>query len=681
MKKSLRILALLLALCMALSLAGFASSGEASAEASDEVAAEAAADEATAALESKNTADMSPAPYSTMTSFTGRDDTGRLYIGNDVTTSTDIVLNESVEGAAYTAVYAHGEGVVANITGTIVAWDDTPGDMASDFSGQGAMIVADDGAVVNVNNAVISTDGFERSAAVVSAYATVRVIDSELTIRGANPLTEVYEGYTNGADMALMVSPPWVLGIQGAARGINMIGANPVLTVIGSSITSGAWATISTDSGSNMTVNVVDSELSFLPESEGGMDSGWRIFGYEESAYSSGYGCFNIGSPAEYFYGTTISGATFAAIIMGAKTDHYASSNGSIDLVDVNGELLETVEGQGQPTVINCVFGIMQCGNLAEGLYMEDGTVVNTEEAVILHKSGNGDYYFDEAVLNPASGVLFQMIDSDDDTRIARVSGNMQPLYDEDNVTSGIGFPGVNYDYSSATGGYSVSANYSNGSYEGNIYNGSGYYDHSGNNLTVTVGENAVLTGDIALTSTVKGVAYSEEALEGIAYYGDDIRYVLLDAEGNETEDEAEAAFIQIRSYTITQYFLQGHVENLNYYNGASTIEVVVEDGAEWIVAGESLITKLTVAEGASVKGVLTENEDGTLTITAGDELIPAGEYGTIEAVASGEMDSSASGEASGEASAEITDAASAEIADTAEVAVAASAEPSGEIA
>ena len=111
---------------------------------------------------------------------------------------------------------------------------------------------------------------------------------------------------------------------------------------------------------------------------------------------------------------------------------------------------------------------------------------------------------------------------------------------------------------------------------------------------------------------------YSEAALEGIAYYGDDIQYQLLSADGSfNAGNDGTAKYIQITDYTINEYFLQGHVENMVYFNGASTIEVNVGDGAEWIVTGESLITKLTVSNGALVKGTLVENADGSLTITA----------------------------------------------------------------
>ena len=660
MKSIHKILALVIVLCMALSLGAFAS-GEASG-ASGEASAGASGESSSEALESKNTADMTPSEYAYITSYTSRDDTGKIYIGNDVTESSDIVLNESVEGPAYTAVYAHGDGVAANVTGTVIANDDTEGDMASDFSGQGAMIVANDGAAVNIKDAVISTDGFARSALIIAALSTIRVENSELTVVGANPLTETYEGYVNSANMNVMVSPPWVLGIQGGARAVNMIGTTPILTVIDSTITSGGWALISTDFGSAATINVVDSELSFLPESEGGMDSGWRIFGYDENAYGSGYGTFNIGSPAEYFYGTTINGVTYGTIVMGAKTDRFASSNGAVELINSDGEPLETVEGKGQPTVINGVFGVMQVGSIAEGLYFEDGTIVNTEDAIVIWKSGSGDYYFDNAVLNSKKGILFQMMDSDDDSRIGMAENGNDTVYSDEKVGAEIGFPGINYEYESDIGGVMVTATYTNGTYEGNIYNGTGYYNHGANNLTVTLGENAVLYGDIALTSTIKGVSYSEEALQGIKYYGDDIEYVELSEDGGfSAGNDGSAAFIQIRSYTINEYFLQGHVENKLHYNGVSTIEVVVEDGAEWNVAGESLLTKLTVAEGAAVKGTLNVNEDGTLTILAGDELIPAGEYGNIEPQSSDEMDTSASDEVSDVASGEASGAASGE--------------------
>ena len=651
-------------------------------------------------LEQYNVEDLEASTYYTLTNYTNRDDTGNIILGyayvdgaasdeaNFEAEGNTVVLNQEVTGPAYTAVFADSSEV--NVTGKLVATDDTSGELANDFNGIGSLIVAYDESVINVENAEILTDGFDRSGFIVSQNSIINVKDSYVESLGSDPIRESYDEYANSANQNMMLSPPWVLGISGGSRVLNMIGQTPTFNAIDSELVSGGWALLSTDSGSNMMINVVDTEMYVLPQSEGGLDSGWRIFGYDEDAYGTGYGSYYIGNPTQNYYGATFDGVTYAAIITGANSGLYTSSEGEIEIYDANGNLLEVVEGEGNPTVINGVFGIMMHNSLSNGMTFNKGTTFNTEDAIIIYKAGNGDFYFDEAVLNSNNGVLFQMIDNDDDSRVGMA--NMQimgfdTVYNEDKVASGIGFPGINYDYASGVGGNTLTATYTNGTYEGNIYNGTGYYGQKGDDITVTIGEGAILNGDIALTSTIKGIPYSEEAMEGIAYYGDHIGYVLLDAEGKEC-DEADAAYIQIRSYTEEEYFLQGHVQNKLNYNGASTIEVVVAADGVWNVAGESLITGLTIEEGATVKGALTENADGSLTIKASDDVIAAGEYGSIEAVgggvtigggldASGELNvgaaaeamasEQASGEPSGEPSAE--PAAAPAAADTSEAA------------
>lgn len=632
--------AVLLALAMAMSLGGAAM---ASGDPSEETGLFAPETGVTLYVE-----DMEASEYAYLTSYTKRDDTGNIYIGNDITEADrTVVLDETVLGASYTGVYAHGEEASVRVTGTLAVMDDTAGEYGSDFSGQGVMIVGNDGARIDIEDATLWSKGFARAAIVVAADAVVTARNSSFTVLGANPLTDIYDGYICNGDQTTMIAPPWNLGLMGGARLVNMIGQNPTLTMIDCEGVAGAWALLSTDSGSNMRINVVDSTLSILPESEGGMDSGWRIFGYEEDAYGAGYGSYYIGNPSQYYYGTVFNGVTYAGIITGGETAHYTSSAGSIDLYDANGNLLETVEGKGQPTVVNGVFGIMCHSTLNSGLYIEEGTILNTEDACILHKNGSSDWYFDNAVLNSGTGVLFQMMDNDDDSRIGAVSTEngmaMDTVYSEDKVTSGVGFPGINYDYATAAGGHTITALYTNGVYNGDIYNGTGYYDQKADNLQVTLGEGAALSGDIALSSVIKGIPYGAEAVEGINYYGDDIEYVFLDADGNACSEE-EAVYIQIRRYTEREYFLQGHVQNKLYYNGASTLEVTVQDGAVWTVEDMSLLTRLVIEDGSSVYGALTVQEDGTLLLTAADELIPAGSYGTIEAAAAA---ASASGEAS----------------------------------
>ena len=636
--KKLNKLMILSAVLSAAMIVGAHASGEATADPSADPAA------SNSASVVKSVTGMTPSDYEYLTNYSNRKTPGAIYVEHDETGTADISLNETVIGEGFTAVYAHGEEADVTVSGKLTLLDGSDGRNASDFSGQGSATVAYDGADLTLKDFTYYSEGFERGVVVVSQDSTVTIEDSDITIMGANPLTEAYEGYHSSADQNYMISPPWCLGLYGGGRILNMIGTTPKLIIKDSVLTGGeTWGLLSTDSGSNMTIVVVDSELTALPESKGGSDSGWRIFGYDPDAYGSAYGAYYIGSPTQYYYGAQINGVTYAGIITGAEKGVYTSSNGTIEMTDASGEPLGTVEGKGRPTVINGVFGFMQHNSISDGIYVEDGTIVNTADAIVIYKAANGSYVFDNAVLNSKKGVLFQMIDNDDDSRIGGNPMSVEVGFDENYsdskiASSGIGFPGVNYAVEPKTGGNDVTVTYSNGAYCGNIYNGTGYYGQTADNLTVNLGDYATLNGDIALTSTIKGVPYSPAALDGIAYYGDDIKYVLLDAEGNANAgNDGTAAYIQITDYTINEYFLQGHVENMNYFNGASTISVNVSGSAVWNVSSESLITSLTIADGAVVKGDLTMNADGSLTLTAGHNIIPAGTYGgSVTAVGGG---------------------------------------------
>lgn len=108
-----------------------------------------------------------------------------------------------------------------------------------------------------------------------------------------------------------------------------------------------------------------------------------------------------------------------------------------------------------------------------------------------------------------------------------------------------------------------------NGSYKGNVYNGSGYYNQTGNALDVHIGKGATLTGAISLTET---------------------RHI--DENGK-----------QNTHFTINEYYYLGHVANRNYRNETATVSVSLTDGGRWIVTGESLINKLSVCCDDAVEG------------------------------------------------------------------------------
>ena len=271
---------------------------------------------------------------------------GSIIAENSLLADTDgpassLNLDLVADGEAFSAVIATGKGTDLTLTGSISAYDNGDGKKASDFSGLGTLIIAADYAKVNINSMQIDTKGFLRSAFTSDEYGQVLVKDSTVTTMGANPLTEAYAEYVNSADQNIMLSPPWVLGIQGGIRAGVMLGNNSTMTVINSTVTAGGWAAITTDACTSPVINVVDSTLEILPASKGGMSSG--NFSYS-SNYGTGYGTYLIGNSVQNFYGTTFKGMTFASIFTGGD-GYYKSSSGNIELTDADGEAMETVTG------------------------------------------------------------------------------------------------------------------------------------------------------------------------------------------------------------------------------------------------------------------------------------------------------------------------------------------------
>jgi hypothetical protein len=539
----------------------------------------------------------------------------------------------------FNPLIAKGAETDLTLTGSMIAFDNSDGALASDFSGRGAMIIATDYAKVLVDKMMIYTDGFVRAAFIPDNHGQILVKNSMVGTLGANPLTDIYDGYVNSADQSIMISPPWVLGIQGGARLANMLGENPTLTFINSYLVSGAWGVLSTDAGSNFMMNVVDTDVEILPMSRGGMSSGNYRYSH---MYGSGYGSYIIGDAQQYFYGTHIKGATYGSILAGGD-GYFRSSWGEIELKDADGGTIDTINGRGRPSVIQSVFGFMT--HNSGSINVLDGTLVQTEEATFLYKAGDVDFVADKAMLKPRSGIILQMIDNDDSTVGAEAgangpvfntefyedegwpseNGNDVPAENSNDVPAEIGddmpaeigddvpaeigddvpaeigddvpaeigddvLPDTDSGSTDSTASNSVSLSLTNGHYKGNVFNGTGYYTQLGDALEVNIGEGAVLKGVISLTET-----------RHVDEYGYQNTY-----------------------FTIDDYYYLGHVENRNHRNGNSTLSVNLTDGATWKVTGESYISSLMVEDGAivgsrgktvvmTVDGVSTPIEQGQL--------------------------------------------------------------------
>ena len=606
----------------------------------------------------------------------GTEITGNLaevaeVIENDVVYITDINVNSELgdsinDKGAFNTTFLYANGGEADTyvmveDSTFVFSDNSDGKNANDFTGAGVVFVAtgaeDTETALFLENVSIETDGFGRDAVVVDAYANALVKDSTIITKGSNPLTESYEGYASTAAQAYMISPPWILGIYGGVRAANVLGKYSSFTLIDSVMETGGWAVISTDDCTSPTVNVVNSTLACTEydgedptfgTSSTSMNGGAALFGYEKN-YGSAYGTYNIGSSYEYFYGTTFEGTTYTTILTGAATTYYGASYAGLVLYnEMTGEELITYDGEGQPTVVNGVFGTMDHQG-ASMVILDEGSIWNTEEAVMLVRGAqNSTYVVSGAEMNPNSGIIFQMMDDDDGYGTSGAGGDTsgEQGFAKWDTGAAWGMPTFSSGFSdpneagfvapSEGGSYKTSLTLTTGAegeaveYTGDIYNGTG--TGAGTNpggLKVVLDGEVTLNGAISSTSAVHGLVYNEGAVEyldalaerygeGVAPNGGEactVKYALIDAEGNITEDEAEAAFIQILEFTINEYYIISHVVNMPM--AGANVLVVVGEGSVWNVTSDSYITGLVnlgevnVAEGVKLI-VNGEEYDGT---------------------------------------------------------------------
>ncbi len=460
------------------------------------------------------------------------------------------------------------------------------GSKVSDFTGYGSVISAFNDAKLTLDNVYINTWGVARTALFADSSSDALITDSRINVWGGT----LYDGYVNSADQTKMVAPPWVLGITGNARATNMMGNCSSTTVVRSNVAADQWGVLSTDSGSDMLLTVVDSTLTLVGKDQKDPYS---------TSFGSGYGTYIIGNAQERFYGVTFNVGTYASILTGGDAV-YASSNFSepldiypltqipngktvkdfmgneqegYDTVASTTPVFKGITGLGRITRINSdAFGFM--AHNSGSLTITDGTVVNTDNAAFLIKSGDVDINVtDGAKINPKDGVLLQMIDNDDSI-VGAVMEAGGPTFNTDFYEK-TGYPGIDYSVKvTKDGRNTVNFNAEAVDLKGNLYNGTGYFgggpspsNQAADLLNVTLGKDSTLTGAISATSVIH-----------------------VDENG-----------IQNEHFTIDQYYYLGHVANKGYYNGGNDISVTLKDNGTWKVTDTSIITGLTIGEGSSI--------------------------------------------------------------------------------
>jgi hypothetical protein len=445
-----------------------------------------------------------------------------------------------------------------------------------DFSAWGSGISVFDDAKVYINKADIHTTGVARCAVEGDDGSDTYITNSSLRVDGGT----TYSGYENTANTEVMVEPPWVLGITGNARCTNLLGTASTMTVRNTDAYAAKWGVLSTDGCSNVVLNTINSTVN--------MDTSGNNL-----TQDSGYGTYAIGNAVENFYGTTFNVATYGTICAnGTNTLNYASSKGDIKTYKYNTttkkyELLRTYKDstiKDQKTTVNSEqFGVDIWGGA--NINVKDGTTFNTGNAAFLVKSGQASVNISgNSKINSKNGVIYQIIDNEDSVAVDPEGEGMtfaRKYYSEKK-----GWEGINGDLFSktaTTGNTKSNLNISNSTLKGNIYNGSGYQSKA-EDLTVNLKSGAALTGKISST-TIKH-----------------------STDGGKTQN---------RYIPQSKYYQFGHVVNKAYYNKSNNVTVSMSKNSTWKVTGTSIITKLTVAKGASLKGNVYMNGK-KITVKAG---------------------------------------------------------------
>lgn len=595
-------------------------------------------------------------------------------------------VTEAISGGSYDETKAEGvniEGTDPSFNGIIVAGGidytirkatirfDTDGDglQACDFSGKGTAITSfGEGTKLTVEDSDISVSGVANMTLFADSGSTMTVRNSKLHSDGGT----LHDGYKNSPSQNTMVAPPWILGIMGSSRCTNLEGNNTTMNVIDSETSAAKWAVLSTDSGSNMKLNVVNTTMDLTGNDKiMQADGTYKDEDGDPNPFTkrSGYGTYVIGSADEQFLGVTMNVGTYGSIFTGGSGTYTNLEAGkTYELMDVNGEVSETYEAtEDKVTTINSdTFGFMSHQG-TDTINLENGTQVNSGYASLLIKNTQGDTTVNVtngAALNSDNGILMQVMDNDDSTTGMNVETfSFNTTHEEPK-----GWPSEN---GSVTSEQSDAAENTEAGDMGGMVaadgtmtppeGGDGMAPPDGGEGPMGPppdggpggpggpgGEMGGASGPVVNHLNVEGSELSGDIYNGSGYYGqtavgvevnlgtdavlngavaqtetihtDAIHYTSkVLPEGTSAEEAG-----QVTSFTIAEYYNIGHVANRFYNNGDNTLTVNLTDNAVWNVTGDCLLSTLNIGDNATVQG---QNGTVTMTVDGVDTELAPGEY------------------------------------------------------
>ena len=402
------------------------------------------------------------------------------------------------------------------------------------------------------------------------------------------------ENYTSNWSAPMLQCPPLALGLYGSMRGAICYGS-ATLSFYNTLAVCDNWAVLSTDSG-NGTLNATDTiaVIGAAVDSEAEADLYVELEGADgyyidvfDTTEGSGYVTYCDGFD-DNFYGCRFYAPDYIAIMTGGTFDFTDSDAqrgyGWSDRIGFmsHGQAYVCNLAHSDFDVADALFAVMSTGGV--DITLDDVTVNYTKD-------------------NAWGGVLFQFMDTDDvGTDANDMEMDVVDLTYEEYLAN-----------SASSAGTTKTVTIRDSVLEGDIWNSVGssnnastlaVYDGSTNVLsswaTSTVDvtlDGSTLTGAIS-TSFAQHCDENSEPIVGQFFFN---------KTGEPMDGTAENTY---------DYLAARRVVNTPAYNGIGMINVTLENGAVWNVTGTSIVNSLTIGEGCAVNGTITENADGTLTVS-----------------------------------------------------------------
>ncbi|MFT4265041.1 MAG: Ig-like domain-containing protein [Nocardioides sp.] len=489
-------------------------------------------------------------------------------------------VSQAVSGGSYDAdgadgvtIASTGEGMAGidveggeyRITDPTIAFD---GNGRLDFAGIGAGIrAANSGTSVRVEGADIDNTGAVRSGVVVTDGATGVIKDSTIvTHDGTLPSDYTLSPPPN------MRAVPWALGLTGNVRATNMVGNGTKATYLNDDVSSTNWGVLSTDSTSN----------SFLTS-----------IGTKVTTLDGGYGSYADGSSVtDTFLGTTFDVDDYGVISTGGTINLGDASTAAVAALNVEHSLGLTAEDiadvvAGATTIDSGRFGIMWHGggssNIAGGTVNIGGaTAITTGETTFQDKASGVTLNLDGsagATVKSGTGVIFQVMESDDPGGLSTTSTYTDPVYGNPGATA---TRTTSWDLTDTSSSKKPAVvNLTDIATTGDYYNAA--YETVPKNLVLNLSGSKV-TGLISSSTSVHDVGT-------ITYAGDGYRHI-------------------------------GEVTNTVSAPVNNGVIVDLADASTWKVTGTSYLTSLTVDATSTIVGqggkTVSITQGGT-TYTAAD--------------------------------------------------------------